>query len=80
MNNENPVNSIDGLLEEIDLLDLSEPEENAVSRGKGVSFWLPDDYKQKYEVIQRRSKGKFHKLLKRVIKQAIDRAKVSDVA
>jgi len=77
MNEKDDSQSIDELLEQIETLDFSESEARGLSRGKGVTFWLTDDYKVKYELVQAKSNGKFHKLLKKVIKSAIDRAKIS---
>lgn len=37
-----------------------------------VSFWIPRAYKAKYDLIQSKSKHKFGKFLREVIKKSID--------
>lgn len=46
---------------------------------KPLTFWLPDEYKAKYDLLQERTKRKFGKLLKEVLKRSIDRVEVEDI-
>ena len=51
-------------------------EEKETVHTKGVTFWIPDEYKKKYEAIQAKSKRRFSKMLKEVIMKSIDRIEV----
>lgn len=57
-----------------DVVDI-EPEER-----KCITFWVSADQKAKYEALQKRSRGKFHDLLKSVVRRAIDRVKLDSEA
>jgi len=41
---------------------------------KAITFWIPEDYKRKYEQIQDRSKKKLGKNLAKLIIMIIDKA------
>lgn len=45
-----------------------------VDQKDSVTVWISKDYKQKYDVLQAKTKRKFSKLLVEVIKSAIDKA------
>lgn len=38
-----------------------------------ITFWLPEEYKMKYELIQNKSKRKLGKLLQKVLMKSIDK-------
>jgi hypothetical protein len=40
---------------------------------KAVTFWLPEDYKNKFDLLQEKSGKKVGKLIQRVIKESLDR-------
>lgn len=69
--------SIEQSIEEIfGDLDLSEYHDETRIEGKGVTFWLPMDYKIKYDMIQKCSKRKFSKKIKEIIMRSIDRVEI----
>jgi hypothetical protein len=41
---------------------------------EGITFWIPLEYKEKYDLLQTRTKQRFGKVLKEIIKRSIDRA------
>lgn len=49
------------------------PRSDQKAQSKTVTFWIPLEYRDKYDEIQRQSNGKFGKLLKEVIKRSIER-------
>lgn len=65
-----PKSTIDAVFEQFApmLTSKSEPVQ-----AKPLTFWLPHAYKDKYDELQRRTRGKFGKLLKEVLKKSIDR-------
>lgn len=48
-----------------------------VDQKDSVTVWISKDYKQRYDVLQAKTKRKFSKLLVEVIKSAIDKAESS---
>ena len=62
---------IDSIFAEFGVL-VSKPDRKETS--KPMTFWLPTEYKAKYESLQRQSGGQFGRLLKEVLKRSIDRA------
>jgi hypothetical protein len=62
--------TIDSILENFEL-------DNAPSWDKkthqALTFWIPVEHKEKYDQIQFRSKKRFGKLLKEVLKKSIER-------
>ena len=61
--------SIEQILKEFDL---SSADKNGSVKLEPVTFWLPSDYKIKYDLLQSKSKSRFGKLLKEVLKRSID--------
>ena len=54
-------------------------EETETVETRGVTFWVPVEYKKKYEAIQAKSKRKFSKMLKEVIMKSIDRVEIDPI-
>lgn len=47
-------------------------------RGESITIWMPEGYKQKYDQLQETTRRKFSKLVREVIKTAIDKAESID--
>ena len=47
-------------------------QDETVSRGKGITVWVPEEYYQKYHDVQGRTKKQFGKRLKKMIMGALD--------
>ena len=47
-------------------------------RGESITIWMPEGYKQKYDHLQETTRRKFSKLVREVIKSAIDKAESLD--
>lgn len=47
-------------------------------RGECITVWMPEGYKKRYDHLQEVTRRKFSKLVREVIKSAIDRAEKSD--
>lgn len=47
-------------------------------RGQSITIWMPDGYKQKYDQLQESTRRGFSKLVREVIKTAIDKAESID--
>lgn len=56
--------------------DLSDMHDGEPTEYRTLSIWLPAEYKEKYDLLQERSKNKFGKILKEVIKHSIDKVKI----
>jgi len=46
---------------------------------QAITIWVPDEYKAKYDMLQERSKRKFGKLIKELLKRAIDKFDTNQV-
>jgi hypothetical protein len=57
-------------------LDLEANNESSPTEYKTLSFHFPADYKEKYDLIQKKTKNQFGKRLKEVIKKSIDSVQV----
>lgn len=70
MNQPKSGKTIDSIIDDfkIDERDAKGPEKT-----EPVTFWLPVEYKRRYDRLQELSKQKFGKVLKEVIKHSIDR-------
>jgi hypothetical protein len=68
--------SIDSLIENFDI---SEGKDENRATLNPFTFWLPHAYKIKYDQIQMRSKRKFGKILKEVLKRSIDKVNLDDL-
>lgn len=64
-------NKLEALVETIDLKDIYENDQDDVDQ---INLWLPIGYKEKFVQIQKRSKKKFGKKMKELIKLLIDKA------
>ena len=62
--------TIDSILDGFDKLKVNDEVE--VNK-KPITFWLPEEYKVKYEMLQGMTKNKFGKLLQEVVKKSIDK-------
>lgn len=62
--------SLDSILENFDL---SLSEDGSCPDDEPVTFWIPAEYKAKFDQLQRRSKRKFGKLVKEILKYSIDK-------
>lgn len=52
--------------------------DNSITEAGGaITIWLPTDYKSKYDMLQDKTKRKFSKLVREVLKSTIDRAEGS---
>ncbi len=58
-------------IELMEVLDDSVPKNDC----RPITVWVPITYKEKYDLIQARSKSKFGKFLRRVIQNSIDKVK-----
>lgn len=56
--------------------DLSQMPGDGPEELSPVTFWLPVEYKAKYDLLQERSKRRFGKVLKEIIKRSMDRVDV----
>lgn len=72
MNDKPITETIDDVLKEFDLTDIPETE---TKNNKNLSVWIPAQYKDKYDEIQRLSRGRFGKLLREVVVKSIDKVK-----
>lgn len=61
----------DELLKDVDFSKIFEHENEDEDQ---VNFWIPVEYKARYQEIQALSKKKFSKLVKEMIMKCIDRA------
>ena len=64
--------SLDSILEEFD----SSESTMASEPGKPIGFHIPLTHKEKYDELQRQSKYKFGKTLRKLILVSIERAKL----
>lgn len=76
--NENSIHSIiDEMLKELSpdqpAKDDGQRHSRYGAKGLPVTFWLPIEYKEKYDTLQGLSRYKFGKLLKEVFKKTIDK-------
>lgn len=62
--------------EMLERFDLSDEEDTDREDSAAVTFWIPTEYKDKYDQIQDRSKRKFHKFLKRLFIRQIESVKI----
>lgn len=62
-------------MEEIRAMDLNSMDVDSSER-RCIAVWLDLEYKKKYDRVQDLSGQKFSKLLKKLVKQAIDAADV----
>lgn len=69
--------SIDGLLGEINDLMSTQADVISIDR-KSVTVWIPAEYWKKYDAIQKKSRGKFHKVIRQVMMRAIDSIQIED--
>lgn len=60
----------DAILSELDLSGAQKPPKST----KPVTFWMLEDYKLKYERLQKLSRGQFSKTVKRVLEELIEAA------
>lgn len=66
--------SIDEILEAFD----QGATETKIRDGCTLTFWVSPEIKKKYEIIQRRSKRRFSRVLKEVIEESIQRIDCDD--
>ena len=59
----------------LDKFDLGSSEASRVEK-EPMTFWLPAEYKKKYDDLQRLSKRKFTKAVQEILMHAIDEAAV----
>jgi hypothetical protein len=67
------IDTVDSLLENIDSLF---SEKHGTIELLPITFWLPVDYKEKYDAIQGSTKRKFGKVLKQVLMKSIDKVSI----
>ncbi len=56
--------------------DLSTPEKKPKTRHKCITFWLPEEYADRYGRIQTNSAKQFSKKLRELVMLAIDKAEI----
>lgn len=62
---------LDSVFEEFDFMNIEYRDDN--KERFAITIWMPLEYYEKYNSIQRQSRKKFGKLLKEVIKRSIDK-------
>lgn len=50
-----------------------EARDKTYVKGKSITIWVPDEYKDKYDLLQARSNKVFGKKVKEIVKLAIDK-------
>lgn len=74
------MNNHQAFTEAIDqLIETLKADKNEKIDRKQVGFWLPKEYKLKYEVIQRLTDRKFGKAIQGLIIQAIEKVQIEEV-
>ncbi len=51
----------------------NQSEQPSEERRRPITFWLPERYKEQYDVLQAKSKRRLGKLLTEIVIQSIDR-------
>lgn len=62
----------------LDEFSLTENESDTSVPHEPLTFWIPTEYKSKYDQIQSRSRRRFGKHLKEILKRAIDKIELED--
>lgn len=62
--------SIDAILDEFDP---SSDAGDEPAKAQPLTIWLPVEYKRKYDELQSRTRGRFGKVLKEIVKCAIEK-------
>jgi hypothetical protein len=60
----------------VDEFDFSKMRADPRGEVEPITFWVPCEYKAKYDLLQAKSGRKFGKLLKEVVKSSIDKVKI----
>lgn len=72
---EQKIDTLDSMLEQ--LTDTFEVNQSApINDRQAITIWLPEKYKAKYELLQKRSNRKFGKLIREFVKKSIDKVSV----
>jgi hypothetical protein len=71
---------IEDILERFGSLEMSEPISEGSVEHTTLTLWVPQKYKEKFDKLQERSRLKFGKLLKEVIKKSIDRVTIDEAS
>lgn len=50
-----------------------------ISQRQAITIWLPDEYKIKYDLLQERTKRRFGKLVKELLKKSIDKIDLNSI-
>lgn len=53
-----------------------EARDKTYIKGKSITIWVPDEYKEKYDLLQSRSNKVFGKKIKEIVKFAIDKVQI----
>lgn len=77
MNENSSIPDLDSLFEGFNLSDVDEGD---TEEYRTLSFWFPVEYKEKYDLLQKRSKNKFGKLIKALIMRSIDKVPIEEKA
>lgn len=70
--------TLDAIIESFDSSNVTCPER--VGDGKPVTIWLPLEYKAKYDLLQHRTRNKFGKVVRQMLKQALDKVRLDEGA
>lgn len=49
-------------------------------RGRAVTFWVPDEIKKKYDIIQAKTESGYHRSLHELIVKIIDKTPIDEKA
>lgn len=66
-------NAVDSIVEEFDFLQM---QVDAPIPCEPITFWIPVEYKIKYDLLQAKSGKKFGKVCKEILKKTIDRVQL----
>lgn len=67
--------TVDSLLNEFDVTEFADDKKK--TEFTSLTIWVPVEFRDKYVQIQRSSKRRFGKFLKKLVLEAIDRVKLS---
>lgn len=68
--------AIESIKELLEGFDFSDPGSEQSVPPKGITFWVPAEYKAKYMAIQEKSGRRFGRVLKEILLRSIDKVEI----